>query len=183
MSHPPLSASVEMTVAKGHSYDVTSLATALLGSLALLVALLAAFHGGGGPIGILAGSSAAFGIAVWSRLLTGQWPTALHMAQDGLVVAVLAALVDPTARLWGVPYVWYELLRFTPLGEALPAFLGERFRLLQPAVERNLHPVLWDPVLVYLLEVPTAAAGLLLGFLLLWLGAASRPGIGIVTRR
>ena len=74
-------------------------------------------------------------------------------------------------------------LRFTPLGEALPAFLGERFRLLQPAVERNLHPVLWDPVLVYLLEVPTAAAGLLLGFLLLWLGAASRPGIGIVTRR
>jgi hypothetical protein len=62
-------------------------------------------------------------------------------------------------------------------------FLGERFRQLQPAVERNLHPMLWDPVLVHLLQVPTAAAGLLLGFLLLWLGAAPKSVIGIVTRR
>jgi hypothetical protein len=76
-----------------------------------------------------------------------------------------------------------SILRFTPLGETLPTLAGERFRLLQPAVERNLHPVLWDPVLVNLLQLPTAAAGLLLGFLLLRLGAAPRPGIGIVTRR
>lgn len=74
-------------------------------------------------------------------------------------------------------------LRFTPLGETLLTGLGERFRLLQPAVERNLHPLLWDPVLSNLLQAPTAAAGLLLGFLLLWLGAAPRPQIGIVTRR
>ena len=31
---------------------------------------------------------------------------------------ILAAAVDPTGRLWGVPYVWYELLRLTPLGGA-----------------------------------------------------------------
>ncbi len=31
--------------------------------------------------------------------------------------------------------------------------------------------------------VPTALAGLLLGFLLLWLGAEPKPLIGIVTRR
>ena len=74
-------------------------------------------------------------------------------------------------------------LRFTPLGEIALTILGERFRQLQPAVERNLHPMLWDPVLVHLLQVPTAAAGLLLGFLLLWLGAAPKPRIGIVTRR
>lgn len=74
-------------------------------------------------------------------------------------------------------------LRFTPLGEIALTVLGERFGQLQPAVERNLHPMLWDPVLVHLLQVPTAAAGLLLGFLLLWLGAAPKPRIGIVTRR
>ena len=74
-------------------------------------------------------------------------------------------------------------LRFTPFGETLLTFVGERFRQLQPMVERNLHPMLWDPVLVNVLQVPTAAAGLLLGFLLLWLGAAPKPQIGIVTRR
>lgn len=74
-------------------------------------------------------------------------------------------------------------LRFTPLGETALTLFGERFRLLQPAVERNLHPVLWDPVLVHMLQVPTMVAGLLLGFLLLWLGAAPKPQIGIVTRR
>ncbi|MDU0338347.1 hypothetical protein [Bosea rubneri] len=74
-------------------------------------------------------------------------------------------------------------LRFTPLGETLLALFGERFRQLQPAVERNLHPLLWDPVLLHLMLVPTALAGLLLGFLLLWLGAEPKPLIGIVTRR
>ncbi len=74
-------------------------------------------------------------------------------------------------------------LRFTPLGETLLAVFGERFRQLQPAVERNLHPLLWDPVLLHLMLVPTALAGLLLGFLLLWLGAEPKPLIGIVTRR
>ncbi|WP_186421022.1 hypothetical protein [Bosea sp. CS1GBMeth4] len=76
-----------------------------------------------------------------------------------------------------------SVLRVTPLGETLLALLGERFRLLQPAVERNLHPMLWDPLLIHLLQVPTAAAGLLLGIALLWLGAPPRPEIGIVTRR
>ena len=76
-----------------------------------------------------------------------------------------------------------SVLRFTPLGETALTLVGERFRQLQPAVERNLHPMLWDPVLLNVLQVPTAAAGLLLGFLLLWLGAAPKPVIGIVTRR
>jgi len=76
-----------------------------------------------------------------------------------------------------------SVLRFTPLGETMLTLVGERLRLLQPAVERNLHPMLWDPVLVHVLQAPTALAGLLLGFFLLWLGAAPRPEIGIVTRR
>lgn len=95
-----------------------------------------------------------------------------------LVAGGFVALLTDGARS-----IANSVLRFTPLGETLLTLIGERFRLLQPAVERNLHPMLWDPVLVHVLQMPTAAAGLLLGFLLLWLGAARKPEIGIVTRR
>jgi hypothetical protein len=95
-----------------------------------------------------------------------------------LVAGGFVALLTDGARS-----IANSALRFTPLGETALTFLGERFRQLQPAVERNIHPMLWDPVLVHVLQVPTAAAGLLLGLLLLWLGAAPKPVIGIVTRR
>ncbi len=95
-----------------------------------------------------------------------------------LVAGGFVALLTDGARS-----IANSVLRFTPLGETLLTLVGERFRLLQPAVERNLHPMLWDPILVNALQVPTAAAGLLLGLLLLWLGAAPKPVIGIVTRR
>lgn len=95
-----------------------------------------------------------------------------------LVAGGFVALLTDGARS-----IANSALRFTPLGETALSFLGEPFRQLQPGVERNLHPMLWDPVLVNVLQVPTAAAGLLLGFLLLWLGAAPKPVIGIVTRR
>ncbi|CAM5193735.1 hypothetical protein ARD30_06530 [Bosea thiooxidans] len=74
-------------------------------------------------------------------------------------------------------------LRFTALGEVLASALQERYGLLQPAIERNIHPLLWDPVLLTLLQAPAAFAALLLGFALLWLGRRPEPRIGIVTRR
>jgi len=74
-------------------------------------------------------------------------------------------------------------LRFTPLSEVLTAVIHERYQSIQPAIERNLHPWLWDPLLLTLLRAPVAAAALLLGFALLWLGRHPREVIGIVTRR
>lgn len=76
-----------------------------------------------------------------------------------------------------------SVLLLTPLSETLAILLRERYALIQPVTERNLHPLLWDPVLVNLLKTPTAFAALLLGFLLLKLGARPQPKIGIVTRR
>lgn len=73
--------------------------------------------------------------------------------------------------------------RFTALGDTLVALLHERYALLQPAIERNLHPMLWDPVLLSLVRMPAALVALLLGFLLLWLGRRPEPQIGIITRR
>lgn len=74
-------------------------------------------------------------------------------------------------------------LLFTPLGEVLAALMRERYLQIQPMIERNLHPLLWDPVVLNLLRAPAELVALVLGFLLLRLG--QRPGtqIGIVTRR
>ncbi|CAH1659091.1 conserved hypothetical protein [Hyphomicrobiales bacterium] len=74
-------------------------------------------------------------------------------------------------------------LRFTALSETLTSLVHERYALLQPAVERNLHPLLWDPVLLSLMRAPTALVALLLGLALLWLGRSPAPQIGFVTRR
>lgn len=73
--------------------------------------------------------------------------------------------------------------RFTPLGDIVAAVLQERYALLQPAIERNLHPLLWDPVLLTQLRMPAALVALFLGFCLLWLGRRPQPRIGFVTRR
>jgi len=73
--------------------------------------------------------------------------------------------------------------RFTAVSDTLVAVLHERYALLQPAIERNIHPLLWDPVMLSLMRMPAALLALLLGFLLLWLGRRPEPEIGIVTRR
>ena len=50
-------------------------------------------------------------------------------------------------------------------------------------IERGIHPLLWDPVILSLMLAPAALIAFLLGFLLLRLGAPPEPKIGIVTRR
>ena len=74
-------------------------------------------------------------------------------------------------------------LRFTSVGEVLIAAVQERYQLIQPAIERNIHPWLWDPAPLTVLRSPVALAALLLGFMLLWLGRRPQEAIGIVTRR
>lgn len=74
-------------------------------------------------------------------------------------------------------------LRFTTLGETLTSLIHERYAQIQPAVERNLHPLLWDPVLLSLMRTPTMLVALVFGFALLWLGRNPEPQIGFVTRR
>jgi hypothetical protein len=72
---------------------------------------------------------------------------------------------------------------FTPLGEVGFRVLGERYLLLQPAIERHIHPLLWDPVVLNLTLAPASLVGVLFGLLLLWLGQKPREQIGFVTGR
>ncbi len=74
-------------------------------------------------------------------------------------------------------------VQYTPSSLVLSTAFGERINAWQPVIERNLHPLLWDPVMVNLLLAPAALMAFLLGFLLLKLGTPPEPKIGIVTRR
>jgi hypothetical protein len=71
----------------------------------------------------------------------------------------------------------------TSLGQIGFQLFGDRYIQLQPMVERNIHPLLWDPVLLNLMQLPASAIGLVLGFFLLWCGQPPRePSVGILTR-
>src|SRR5829696_5979546 len=63
---------------------------------------------------------------------------------------------------------------FTPLGEAAFRVFGERYLLLQPAIERHVHPLLWDPVVLNLTLAPASLLALGVGAVLLWLGQRPR---------
>ena len=72
---------------------------------------------------------------------------------------------------------------FTPLGEAAYRVFGERYLLLQPAIERHVHPLLWDPVVLNLTLLPGSVVALVLGILLLWLGQKRPEPIGFAVGR
>ena len=62
----------------------------------------------------------------------------------------------------------------TPLGSTAIWLFPAKFPILQPAVERHLHPWLWDPLLVSLLLTPTFLALGGLGLLLFAAGLRRR---------
>jgi hypothetical protein len=72
---------------------------------------------------------------------------------------------------------------FAPLGEVAHRVFGERYLLLQPAIERHVHPLLWDPVVLNLTLLPGSVVGFLLGVILLWLGQKRPEPIGFAHGR
>jgi hypothetical protein len=66
----------------------------------------------------------------------------------------------------------------TKLGQIAFEVLRERFLLLQPAVERHVHPALWQFGLQPLLETPAFIVLIVFGFALLWLARRKQPPIG-----
>ena len=93
-----------------------------------------------------------------------------------LAGAFVALVVDGTRSIAA------GQITMTRLGEALQQVLGTKFAALQPAIERNISPLLWDPVMVRLLWTPTWAVLMLLGCLLI-LAARKRGGqIGFASR-
>ena len=72
---------------------------------------------------------------------------------------------------------------FTPLGELAFALFPKQFPLIEPAVTRHVHPVLWDPVLLNFFLLPASLVGFVIGALLLWLGQKPAEPIGYAVGR
>ena len=68
----------------------------------------------------------------------------VRLAGYVLIAAGFVSLVIDGARS-----IANSAVMVTPLGETLALLLRERYLQIQPAVERNLHPLLWDPVLLW----------------------------------
>jgi hypothetical protein len=75
-----------------------------------------------------------------------------------------------------------DRLSFTRLGDTAYWASPNKFPLLESFV-RQIHPLLWDPILLNLLKAPTSAALALLGAALLYAMRKRPPPIGHSNRR
>jgi hypothetical protein len=73
-------------------------------------------------------------------------------------------------------------LRLLPLGDLAAAMFPARFAQLQPYVTREIHPLLWDPVLTTLLRLPAWLILAIIGLLFLRLAQRRRQPIGHSSR-
>lgn len=94
-----------------------------------------------------------------------------------LLAAAFAALViDGTRSIAG------GMLSLTPLGQTMAWLMPEKFATLEPAVQHAVPPLLWDPVMVNLLLMPTWLVIGGLGIIVMLLTQKRRPKIGYSSR-
>ncbi|MHA1524838.1 MAG: hypothetical protein ACTSY1_10590 [Alphaproteobacteria bacterium] len=65
-------------------------------------------------------------------------------------------------------------LELTPLGETWFKIDPPSLNLVQAVVERYTHPLIWDPLIVTVLQWPTFAVGLGLGLVFILIGRRRR---------
>jgi hypothetical protein len=63
-----------------------------------------------------------------------------------------------------------DSLELTPFGAAILWLFPRQFPFLEVAIRQNIHPLLWDPLLLTLFLLPAVAVLFGLGMLLLILG-------------
>jgi hypothetical protein len=93
-----------------------------------------------------------------------------------LAGAFAAAVIDGARSLAA------QQVALTTMGVALDYAFPSKFPLLQPFVEKRLHPLLWDPVLVAILSAPAFVDMAALGFCLFYFVRPRPPGIGASSR-
>ncbi|MGH6830889.1 MAG: hypothetical protein ACREDG_07015 [Methylocella sp.] len=93
-----------------------------------------------------------------------------------LATAFVTLLGDVTRSVAGAS------LSVTPLGETLGALAPGKLTLAQAFVARQIHPLIWDPVLVDLMRLPVWLAVGAIGCLAIWLGSKPAPRFGFSSR-
>jgi hypothetical protein len=94
-----------------------------------------------------------------------------------LLAGAFAGAVIDGARSLAV-----QQLTLTPMGLALDLAFPNKFPLLQPFVEKRLHPLLWDPVLVSVLSAPAFVDMAVLGLLIFYLVRPRQGPVGFSMR-
>lgn len=97
----------------------------------------------------------------------------------GLVILAggfAALLVDGTRSIAA------STLSLTRFGDLCLHFFPKAFPQLQLAVERNIHPLVWDPFLRGFFMIPAWIVLIALGLLLIWLASRRRASIGHSSR-
>jgi hypothetical protein len=93
-----------------------------------------------------------------------------------LAGAFAAAVID------GAQSIAASKLIVTPLGRTLYWAFPNKMPLLQPFIERQIHPFLWNPILSNLLRVPNWVVFGLIGVALLYAIRQKPPPIGYSAR-
>jgi hypothetical protein len=92
-----------------------------------------------------------------------------------LLVAVIALVSDATRGQLGMPGP-----PSTPLLKHLSDFAPGSLAAAQRAIQRNIHPLVWDPLLKSFLSLPAWASFGAIGVLLAYTGRR-RPRVNIYT--
>ena len=87
-----------------------------------------------------------------------------------LLVAMVALTIDGTQSLASGEGQWI----LTPLGEHWFKLHAPSLNISQAAIERHVHPALWDPVIISLLQIPSWIFFGVLGLLFYWIGRRRR---------
>jgi hypothetical protein len=90
-----------------------------------------------------------------------------------LLAGAFAACVIDGARS-----IAAEQWSFTPAGATAYWAFPNKFPLLEPLIKRQIHPLLWDPILLHILMLPTWAVAGVLGAGLFYLARRRPPAVG-----
>jgi Ni/Fe-hydrogenase subunit HybB-like protein len=93
-----------------------------------------------------------------------------------LLAAAFAALI-----IDGTKSIAASAVIYTPAAETAQQMFPEKFKLLQPGLER-IHPMLWNPVAADILRLPVWVIIAVFGLICLLLGRRPRPKIGYSSR-
>lgn len=93
-----------------------------------------------------------------------------------LIVALVIAIRD------GFSSFEQKSLVIRPLGQLWFEIDASSLNTLQAGIERNLTPVLWDPVIITILQVPAVAVFGVLGIVFLLLSRVSGRGRPLLNR-
>ena len=89
-----------------------------------------------------------------------------------LAGAFAAAVID------GARSIAAGQLSLTPMGATAYWAFPHKFPLMQSFIEREIHPLLWDPILLRILMLPTWAVLGIIGAGLLYVARKRPPPIG-----